>query len=100
LKELNLEKNKLTILPDSLFCDNYRLLDLNLASNYLEKITWDQLNGLSSLLILRLNGNLLTYLKNDTLWELKRLATFDANHNILGELPAGLFANSPGIRTM
>ncbi|KMQ95575.1 leucine-rich repeats and immunoglobulin-like domains protein 3 protein [Lasius niger] len=85
LRELKVNKNHLTQVPDLVFVKNITHLTLNLNANQIGMIENGSLNNLTSLEELRLNKNNLTQLK-DLFTNLGKLRKLEVNKNNLQQI--------------
>ncbi|MYE81764.1 MAG: leucine-rich repeat protein [Gammaproteobacteria bacterium] len=93
LRYLHLANLELTSLPEGVFSDQRRLLELYLYENRITEITKEMLRGPQDLLSLRLNGNPLGELRPDAFAAIPKIWSLNLRRTQLRTIPSQAIAN-------
>ncbi len=92
LTNLDLSRNQLSVIPESIFADLTNLESLNLAYNQLSSLPEELFSGLTGLTVLDLSRNQLVTLPENVFSGLSSLEDLDLWFNQLVTLPANVFS--------
>ena len=100
IQEIRISSNTIEHIPSGFFKQSSRLLQLEIQDNMLDDSVWLELADVKSLLYLDVSDNKLTFLNQTTITELPRLNYLNLARNRITSFPVKAFQNQQSLRTL